>query len=342
MSRRAFVTGAAGFIGANLCRRLLDDGWTVLGVDNLSDYYRVDLKHHRLKGLQDSDAFTFLHADLIDEDSVYSTFSAFDPEILVHLAAQAGVRYSIEQPRSYIDSNVSGFLTVLECARRATEHSATFRRLVYASSSSVYGQNGKIPYATSDRVDHPVSLYAATKRANELMAYTYSQLYGVHAVGLRFFTVYGPAGRPDMAYFKFADKAVHGEPIEVYNMGDLRRDFTYIDDITHGIRAAIDHPRWDTAIVPHKIYNLGNSKPESVVHFIDLLEASLQRHGLITEPIERMLLPMQPGDVYQTYADMRETERDLGFSPTTTLRDGLERFVQWYASYEPFRHSAEN
>lgn len=338
MAKRALVTGAAGFIGAHLSAQLLDSGWTVLGLDNINDYYSVNLKHHRLDGLLERDRFSFVQADLVDSDQISSIVEEFDPDVIVHLAAQAGVRYSIDNPKAYADSNLAGFLTILEAARERTANGGQLQHLIYASSSSVYGHNEKVPYAVSDRVDNPISLYAATKRANELMAHTYSHLYGIPATGLRFFTVYGPAGRPDMAYFKFTEKAIRGDAIEVYNMGDLKRDFTYVNDIVNGIDAMMTTPPRPDAGAQHKVYNIGNSKPEDLLHFIDVLEQSLLRHGLISEPIKRTLLPMQAGDVYQTYADVSELEADFGFRPSTSLEDGLERFVEWYASFHSETH----
>ncbi|MGB4136207.1 MAG: NAD-dependent epimerase/dehydratase family protein [Microbacterium sp.] len=337
MTKRAFVTGAAGFIGSNLSHKLLDDGWLVYGLDNLNDYYRVDLKHDRLRTLTSREDFQFVKADLVDEQTVRSTIEAFDPHVIVHLAAQAGVRYSIDNPRAYVDSNLSGFLSILEAARSLRATSTSFEHLVYASSSSVYGKGTQAPYVVSARADTPVSLYAATKRANELMAYTYAHLYGIPSTGLRFFTVYGPAGRPDMAYYKFTDKAVRGEAIEVYNNGDLRRDFTYIDDIVDGVERVMARAPQADENAPHKVYNIGNSSPETLLDFIDILEKNLLRTGLISEPLNRVLLPMQPGDVYETFADMSDMEVDFGFRPTTSLADGLERFVRWYADNEKVR-----
>lgn len=333
MQRRALVTGAAGFIGAHLSHQLLDNGWDVVGLDNLNDYYSVELKNHRLDALREREGFSFVKADLVDDLHVSRVVTDFDPDVIVHLAAQAGVRYSIDHPKSYIDSNLVGFLTVLEAARERVSTGGRLRHLVYASSSSVYGQNEKVPYSVSDRVDNPVSLYAATKRANELMAHTYAHLYGLPATGLRFFTVYGPAGRPDMAYYKFTEKAIRGEAIEVYNMGDLRRDFTYVQDIVNGVEATMSKPPQPASGAPHRVYNIGNSRPEGLLHFIDVLEAALMRHGLIVEPIKRTLLPMQPGDVYQTYADVSDMEADFGFRSTTSLEEGLEHFIKWYADY---------
>lgn len=337
MSKRAFVTGAAGFIGSNLTHKLLDEGWSVYGLDNLNSYYRVALKEHRLQKLKQREGFGFVEADLIDEPVVRQAIANFDPHVIVHLAAQAGVRYSIENPRTYIDSNLSGFLSILESARALRSSSRSFEHLVYASSSSVYGKSSVAPYAVSARADTPVSLYAATKRANELMAYTYSHLYDIAATGLRFFTVYGPAGRPDMAYYKFTDKAVRGEAIEVYNNGDLRRDFTYIDDIVDGVSKVMAHIPQNDQDARHKVYNIGNSSPESLLDFIDILEKNLLKTGLIAQPLNRVMMPMQPGDVYETFADMSEMEADLAFRPSTSLADGLERFVRWYADNEAVR-----
>lgn len=333
MLKRAFITGAAGFIGAHLSHQLIDRGWAVLGIDNLNDYYDVRLKEHRLDGLSRRDGFSFVKADLVEGRQVGDLVAKFDPDAIVHLAAQAGVRYSIDNPQSYVDSNLVGFLTILESARERVSCDGRLRHLVYASSSSVYGQNAKVPYSVADRVDSPVSLYAATKRANELMAHTYSHLYGIPATGLRFFTVYGPAGRPDMAYFKFTEKAIRGETIDVFNMGDLRRDFTYIDDIADGVIAVMGKPPQADGVAPHAVYNIGNSRPEGLVRFIDVLEEVLTRQGLISAPIQRRLVPMQAGDVYQTYADLSDTEREFGFRPTVALEEGLEKFAAWYADY---------
>lgn len=338
MAKRVLVTGAAGFIGSHLSRRLLEDGWHVYGLDNMNAYYRVDLKEYRLEQLADHDAFAFAKTDLVDEQRVFDLIDDIDPHVIVHLAAQAGVRYSIDNPRSYIDSNISGFLTILESARHQVSKSSSLRHLVYASSSSVYGKTSVAPYSVKQaRADQPVSLYAATKRANELMAYTYAHLYGIPSTGLRFFTVYGPAGRPDMAYYKFTDKAVRGEPIEVYNGGNLRRDFTYVDDVVTGIQAVMARQPSTTDDAPHKVYNIGNSRPEALLDFISILESSLLRHGLISSPVNKILRPMQPGDVYETFADMSEVEKDCGFRPKTSLIDGLERFVSWYSEYESGR-----
>lgn len=328
------VTGAAGFVGAFLIRRLLETTESVvIGFDNLNDYYDVRLKEDRLQMLQDaagdSGRFVFVRGDLADADAVDAVFREHQPSIVVNLAAQAGVRYSIENPRAYIDSNLIGFFNILEaCRAHPVEH------LVYASSSSVYGTNEKVPYSTLDQVDNPVSLYAATKKSNELMAHSYASLYGIPSTGLRFFTVYGPMGRPDMAYFKFTDKIVRGEPIQIYNMGDMRRDFTYIDDIVTGVVNVMGKAPDESATgVRHKVYNIGNNQPESLLGFVETLERVLIDEGVVTEPTEHELLPMQPGDVYQTYADVDELESDFGFKPGTPLEDGLRRFAKWYSAY---------
>lgn len=328
------VTGAAGFIGSFLCKRLLETtDARIVGIDNMNDYYDVGIKEDRLRMLREADGdagrFEFVRADIADGAAVERAFAENDPSIVVNLAAQAGVRYSIDNPRAYVDSNLVGFFNVLEaCRHHPVEH------LVYASSSSVYGGNEKVPYSESDQVDHPVSLYAATKKSNELMAHAYSKLYGIPATGLRFFTVYGPMGRPDMAYFKFTDKIVRGEPIQIYNMGDMRRDFTYIDDIVDGIVAVMGRaPEPSGTGARFKVYNIGNNQPESLTGFVDALERILAEEGVAHGPAARELLPMQPGDVYQTYADVSELERDFDFKPSTPLEDGLREFARWYKGY---------
>lgn len=322
-SKRILITGAAGFIGFHLAKRLLDMGTTVLGLDNLNDYYDVSLKESRLHILEDYPAFTFIKGDLADADTVNEQFETFQPDIVVNLAAQAGVRYSIDHPRSYIDSNIIGFFNVLEaCRHHQVEH------LLFASSSSVYGNQQKTPFSTSDNVDHPISLYAATKKSDELMAYTYSHLYGIPATGLRFFTVYGPYGRPDMAYFKFANKIRKGEPIQIYNHGDMYRDFTYVDDIVTGIEHMLCNPPKANELGDlYKVYNIGNHKPEQLMHFIEVLEHALGQKA------EKEYLPMQPGDVYQTYADVTDLQKDFDFKPETTIEEGLEKFAVWYKTY---------
>lgn len=332
MDKTILVTGAAGFIGAFLCKRLLDTtGDAVIGYDNLNDYYDVQLKYDRLQMVADaaggSGRFHWIQGDLADSAELNAVFEVHRPDIVVNLAAQAGVRYSIQNPRAYIDSNLVGFFNILEACRHYR-----VKHLVYASSSSVYGTNKKVPYAPSDKTDFPVSLYAATKKSNELMAYSYAGLYTIPATGLRFFTVYGPMGRPDMAYFKFTERIVHGEPIEIYNMGDMRRDFTYIDDIVSGVVNVIQKPpQVGPTGVPHKVYNIGNSTPESLLTFVETLERVLIDVGVTDAPAEHILLPMQPGDVYQTYADVTELERDFGFKPSTSLETGLRKFASWYA-----------
>lgn len=322
-SKKILITGAAGFIGFHLAKRLLDMGTTVLGLDNLNDYYDVSLKESRLHILEDYPAFTFVKGDLADADTVNEQFETFQPDIVVNLAAQAGVRYSIDHPRSYIDSNIIGFFNILEaCRHHPVEH------LLFASSSSVYGNQQKTPFSTSDNVDHPISLYAATKKSDELMAYTYSHLYGIPATGLRFFTVYGPYGRPDMAYFKFANKIRKGEPIQVYNHGDMYRDFTYVDDIVTGIEHMLCNPPKTNELGDlYKVYNIGNHKPEQLMNFIEVLEHALGQTA------EKEYLPMQPGDVYQTYADVTDLQKDFDFKPETTIEEGLGKFAVWYKKY---------
>ncbi len=317
------LTGAAGFIGFHLAKRLLDLGTTVLGLDNLNDYYDVSLKESRLRILKDYPCFTFVKGDLADADTVNKQFKMFQPDIVVNLAAQAGVRYSIDHPRSYIDSNIIGFFNILEaCRHHPVEH------LLFASSSSVYGNQQKTPFSTSDNVDHPISLYAATKKSDELMAYTYSHLYGIPATGLRFFTVYGPYGRPDMAYFKFANKIRKGEPIQIYNHGDMYRDFTYVDDIVTGIEHMLCNPPKANELGDlYKVYNIGNHKPEQLMHFIEVLEQALGQKA------EKEYLSMQPGDVYQTYADVTDLQKDFDFKPGTTIEEGLGKFAVWYKKY---------
>jgi UDP-glucuronate 4-epimerase len=332
--RRIIVTGAAGFIGFHVASRLCDEGAEVLGIDNQNAYYDVALKEARLAVLRRSETFTFRKLDLADGAEFADEMRQFRPNAVIHLAAQAGVRYSIDHPQAYVDSNVTGFLNVLEaCRHNPVPH------LIYASSSSVYGANGKTPFSEHDIADHPVSLYAATKRANELMAHTYAHLYGIRATGLRFFTVYGPWGRPDMAYFKFTQAIAEGRPIDVYNNGEMQRDFTYIDDVVDAIVALIDHPpssnpnfdpqRPDpaTASAPHRIYNIGNHTPVPLSRFIEAIETALGRRA------ERRLLPMQPGDVPATYAAVDDLASAVGFAPRTPIEDGIRRFVEWYRAF---------
>ena len=326
------VTGAAGFIGSYLSKNLLDSDSSIkiIGIDCITDYYDVSLKEERLNMLSNyGDRFNFIKGDISDKSLIDEIFSKYKPDVVVNLAAQAGVRYSITNPDAYIKSNLIGFYNILEaCRHNPVKH------LVFASSSSVYGTNKKVPYSTEDKVDNPVSLYAATKKSNELMAHAYCKLYKIPATGLRFFTVYGPMGRPDMAYFKFTNKLVKGEPIEIYNMGDMYRDFTYIDDIVKGIVNVMQKSPDETEDgAPYKIYNIGNNKPESLMYFVETLEKCLINEGIISEPGKKVLLPMQPGDVYQTYADVKELEKDFGFKPSTSLETGLANFSKWYKSY---------
>lgn len=327
------VTGAAGFIGAHLCRRLLSTSTdAIVGLDNMNEYYDVGIKENRLQMLSEADVdgrFEFVRGDIADEALVNELFEEHRFDVVVNLAAQAGVRYSIENPRAYIDSNLIGFFNILEACRHYP-----VKHLMYASSSSVYGGNEKVPYAESDPVDHPVSLYAATKKSNELMAHAYSKLYGIPCTGLRFFTVYGPAGRPDMAYFKFTDRIVRGEPIQIYNMGDMRRDFTYVDDIVEGVARVMDKVPEDCGTgARYKVYNIGGSQPVGLLDFVETLERVLVEEGVVAGPTEHQLLPMQPGDVYQTYADGTELERDFGFVPKVPLEAGLREFARWYKGY---------
>lgn len=322
-TKKVLITGAAGFIGFHLSKRLLGLGATVVGFDNVNDYYDVCLKESRLEILRQYPAFTFIKGDLADEAAVTALFEQYQPDIVVNLAAQAGVRYSIDHPRSYIDSNIIGFFNILEaCRHHEVEH------LLFASSSSVYGNQQKTPFSTTDNVDHPISLYAATKKSDELMAYTYSHLYGIPATGLRFFTVYGPFGRPDMAYFKFTNKIRRGEAIQIYNNGDMYRDFTYVDDIVTGIEHMLcNPPKVNELGDRYKVYNIGNNKPEKLMHFIEVLEQAIGKTA------KKEFLPMQPGDVYQTYADVSELERDFDFKPATTIEEGLGKFAAWYKDY---------
>ena len=329
-SKIYLVTGAAGFIGFHLSKALLEKGAFVVGLDNMNDYYEVSLKEDRLKILKKYSGFHFEKADIADKETVFGLMDQYHPQVVVHLAAQAGVRYSIDHPDAYVQSNLVGFFNILEsCRHFPVEH------LVFASSSSVYGANKKVPFSTEDQVDHPVSLYAATKKSNELMAYSYSKLYGVPVTGLRFFTVYGPMGRPDMAYFKFARKIMAGEAIQIYNNGDMRRDFTYIDDIVKGMENILCNPPMkDDNGAFYKIYNIGNNRPEKLMDYIAVLEKCLGREA------KKEYLPMQPGDVYETYADVSELMRDYDFKPSTTIEEGLDKFAEWFLNYyNYFPHS---
>lgn len=322
-SKKILVTGAAGFIGFHLSKRILDEGGEVIGFDNLNDYYEVSLKESRLDILKKYEKFTFIKGNLADREAVNSLFEEYAPDIIVNLAAQAGVRYSIDNPDAYMESNVIGFYNILEaCRHHKIEH------LIYASSSSVYGNQKKTPFSTDDNVDHPISLYAATKKSNELMAFTYSHLYKFPSTGLRFFTVYGPYGRPDMAYFSFTKKILNGKKIKIFNNGDMYRDFTYVDDIVQGImNMLLNPPAADENGDCAKVYNIGNNNPEKLMYFIETLEKAIGKTA------EKEFLPMQPGDVYQTYADVTDLQRDFDFKPSTSIEDGLNRFAKWYFEY---------
>lgn len=329
-NKTCLITGAAGFIGYYLSKQLLEQGYRVVGLDNLNDYYDVNLKRARLELLGPYERFTFIRGDLADKELLLQTFAQYRPHLVVNLAAQAGVRYSIDNPDVYLQSNVMGFFHILEaCRHYPVEH------LVYASSSSVYGANEEVPFAESDSVDHPVSLYAATKKSNELMAYTYSHLYGIPATGLRFFTVYGPMGRPDMAYYGFTQKYFAGEPIRIFNNGDterdLYRDFTYVDDIVEGIVRLLSHP--PAGPVRHEVYNIGNNQPEKLMVFIATLERCLGR-ALDREVVfDKIFEPLKPGDVPTTYASTERLEAAVGFKPRTPIEEGLQRFADWYVGY---------
>ena len=338
--KTVLVTGAAGFIGSNLAKRLLTEynDLTVIGFDSITDYYDVSLKEERLQALDAfGSRFIMYRNNLADKAAVEEVFVKYKPQVVVNLAAQAGVRYSITNPDSYIESNLIGFYNILEaCRHHEVEH------LVYASSSSVYGSNKKIPYSTDDKVDNPVSLYAATKKSNELMAHAYSKLYNIPSTGLRFFTVYGPAGRPDMAYFGFTDKLVKGDTIKIFNYGNCKRDFTYVDDIVEGVIRVMQHaPERATGedglpIPPYCVYNIGNNQPENLLDFVTILQEELGRAGVLPEDYDfeahQQLVPMQPGDVPVTFADTTPLEQDFGYKPSTPLRVGLRRFAEWYAA----------
>lgn len=345
--KTVLVTGVAGFIGSNLAKRLLTDyaELQVIGIDSITDYYDVSLKHDRLKGLEEfGDRFVFIHDSIANREIIIRLFDEYKPAIVVNLAAQAGVRYSITNPDAYVESNLIGFYNILEACRHSYDNGQTgVEHLVYASSSSVYGSNKKVPYSTDDKVDNPVSLYAATKKSNELLAHAYSKLYNIPSTGLRFFTVYGPAGRPDMAYFGFTDKLVKGEKIRIFNYGNGKRDFTYIDDIVEGVVRVMQHaPERITGedglpLPPYKVYNIGNSQPENLLDFVDILQQELVRAGVLPAnyafEAHKELVPMQPGDVPVTYADTTPLEHDFGFKPSTFLRNGLRVFAEWYAKF---------
>ena len=343
---RILVTGAAGFIGSNLVKQIfkqIDDA-VVVGVDNMNDYYDPSLKEERLNALLQYDGFIFYKGNIADRVFIDRIFTEFEPQVVVNLAAQAGVRYSITNPDAYIESNLIGFYNILEACRHSYEaYEGGVQHLVYASSSSVYGSNAKIPYSVDDKVDNPVSLYAATKKSNELMAHAYSKLYNIPSTGLRFFTVYGPAGRPDMAYFGFTNKLVKGEKIQIFNYGNCKRDFTYVDDIVEGVvRVMCKAPERKIGedglpIPPYAVYNIGNSQPENLLDFVDILQQELVRAGVLPEDYDfeahKELVPMQPGDVPVTFADTTALERDFGFKPSTSLREGLRAFAEWYMQY---------
>ena len=356
------VTGSAGFIGSNLVKRLFKDvkGATIVGIDNMNDYYDVSLKEYRLKELSTINCqlstvnYQFIKGDIADKATIDGIFEQYKPAVVVNLAAQAGVRYSITNPDAYIQSNLIGFYNILEACRHSKDKTNTdgtdqtddyqgVEHLVYASSSSVYGSNKKFPYSTDDKVDNPVSLYAATKKSNELMAHAYSKLYNIPSTGLRFFTVYGPAGRPDMAYFGFTNKLVKGDTIQIFNFGNCKRDFTFVDDIVEGVvRIMQGAPEKQTGddglpLPPYAVYNIGNNQPENLLTFVDILQQELVRAGVLPDDYDfeahKKLVPMQPGDVPVTYADTTALERDYGFKPSTSLRDGLRRFAEWYAKF---------
>lgn len=344
--KTVLVTGAAGFIGSFLSERLLSDfeDIRVIGFDSVNDYYDIRLKESRLEKLQKHRNFIFIKANLADKDKVSEVFREYSPQIVVNLAAQAGVRYSITNPDAYIESNIIGFYNILEACRHSYDDGATpVEHLVYASSSSVYGSNKKVPYSTDDKVDNPVSLYAATKKSDELMAHAYSKLYNIPSTGLRFFTVYGPAGRPDMAYFGFTDKLLRGETIRIFNYGNCKRDFTYINDIVEGIvrvmQGAPERKNGEDGlpVPPYAVYNIGNQNPENLLDFVDILQQELIAAGVLPNDYDfeahKQLVPMQPGDVPVTYADTTPLERDYGYKPSTDLRTGLRNFARWYKDF---------
>ena len=344
--KKILVTGAAGFIGSNLVKRLCSNAEdvTVIGIDNLNDYYDVRLKQARLEDLSAYSSFVFEKGNIADKAVITEIFQKYKPQVVVNLAAQAGVRYSITNPDAYIESNLIGFYNILEACRHSYDGGAAgVEHLVYASSSSVYGSNKKVPYSTDDKVDNPVSLYAATKKSNELLAHAYSKLYNIPSTGLRFFTVYGPAGRPDMAYFGFTNKLREGKTIQIFNYGNCKRDFTYIDDIVEGVvrvmRKAPDKVTGEDGLPlpPYAVYNIGNNQPENLLDFVQILSEELVRAGVLPEDYDveahKELVPMQPGDVPVTYADTSALERDFGFKPSTSLRDGLRKFAEWYKAF---------
>ena len=345
-NQTVFITGAAGFIGVNLAKRLLEhnDSIRIIGLDNLNDYYDVRIKKSRVEELRKHPGFTFVKGDLTNKDLINFIFDQYQPQVVVNLAAQAGVRYSITNPDAYVESNLVGFYNILEACRHSYDNGRPgVQHLVYASSSSVYGTNKKVPYSTEDKVDNPVSLYAATKKSNELMAHAYSKLYNIPSTGLRFFTVYGPAGRPDMAYFGFTNKLRAGQKIQIFNYGNCKRDFTYIDDIVEGVERVMKRPPQRQTgedglpIPPYAVYNIGNNQPENLLDFVDILQQELIRAGVLPKDYDfeahKELVPMQPGDVPVTYADTSALERDFGFKPATPLREGLRKFAEWYKDF---------
>ncbi|MGG7157902.1 NAD-dependent epimerase/dehydratase family protein [Clostridium perfringens] len=350
--KNILITGAAGFIGSNLALELLkaQDSVNIIGIDNINDYYDVSIKEWRLKEIEkevekhENSIWTFIKGSISDKELVDDIFNKYKPDIVVNLAAQAGVRYSITNPDAYVEANLIGFYNILEACRHSYDNGEKgVEHLVYASSSSVYGSNKKVPYSTDDKVDNPVSLYAATKKSNELMAHAYSKLYNIPSTGLRFFTVYGPAGRPDMAYFGFTNKLLKGETIEIFNYGNCKRDFTYIDDIVEGVKRVMQAPpekkngEDGLPIPPYAVYNIGNSNPENLLDFVTILQEELIRAGALSEDYDfeahKKLVPMQPGDVPVTYADTRPLEKDFGFKPSTDLRTGLRKFAEWYKEF---------
>ena len=350
--KNIFITGAAGFIGSNLILELLktQSSINIIGIDNLNNYYDISIKEYRLNQIENlskeysDSSWTFIKGSIADKELIDKVFKEYKPEIVVNLAAQAGVRYSISNPDAYIESNLIGFYNILEACRHSYNNGESgVEHLVYASSSSVYGSNKKIPYSTDDKVDNPVSLYAATKKSNELMAHAYSKLYNIPSTGLRFFTVYGPAGRPDMAYFGFTNKLREGKIIEIFNYGNCKRDFTYIDDIVEGVKRVMEKPPVKVKgedglpIPPYAVYNIGNNKPENLLDFVDILQQELIRAGVLPSDYDfeahKKLVPMQPGDVPITYADTTALERDFGFKPSTSLREGLRKFAEWYKEF---------
>lgn len=345
-NKTILVTGAAGFIGSNLVKRIYKEvpSAKVVGIDNMNAYYDVSLKEFRLKELEKYSDFTFVKGNIADKELINNLFDEYKPSIVVNLAAQAGVRYSITNPDAYVESNLVGFFNILEACRHSYDNGqGGVEHLVYASSSSVYGSNKKVPYSTDDKVDNPVSLYAATKKSNELMAHAYSKLYNIPSTGLRFFTVYGPAGRPDMAYFGFTNKLVKGETIKIFNYGNCKRDFTYVDDIVEGVvrvmKKAPDKKNGEDGlpVPPYAVYNIGNQNPENLLDFVQILSEELVRAKVLPEDYDfeahKELVPMQPGDVPVTYADTSALERDFGYKPSTSLREGLRKFAEWYAEF---------